>query len=304
MGKELRVRPARDAAELLSIVEPLEPHTTLIAGRLRDRELGREDRAFIVEDTYAAPAGAVLLSRLCFDRWYAKPMLLHARAAPLLARTIDRSRSRGVLGPEEHVGALIPHLRRVQRSRTMPWAWVPPPLPAPRGPLDPRTRLATAADLEALVDLYRGFELDPVPPRRIGQLLAQMLERNVVVVAEGEGRLVAAMRAETQSRHYMYWGGLTVRPENRNEGLARSVILRTHAVTRAFDLGYIVVRATGRAPRPDRRTTFNPLLQRPGYRELGATGTWSMVSLAARPTRRILGGLQRRITSPLVAASR
>jgi hypothetical protein len=60
-----------------------------------------------------------------------------------------------------------------------------------------------------------------------------MLERNVVVVAEGEGRLVAAMRAETQSRRYVYWGGLTVRPENRNEGLARSVILRTHAVTRA-----------------------------------------------------------------------
>lgn len=295
MGKELRVRPARDAAELLSIVEPLEPHTTLIAGRLRDRELGKEDRAFIVEDTYAAPAGAVLLSRLCFDRWYAKPLLLKASAAPLLARTIDRSRARGILGPEEHVSDLLPHLCRAGRSRSMPWAWVPGPLPAPDRPLDPRTRLATRADLGALVDLYRGFELDPVPPRRMEYLLAQMLERNMVVVAEGQGRLVAAMRAETRSRHYLYWGGLTVRPESRNVGLARAVILRTHAVTRDHDLGYIVVRATGRAPRPGRRTTFNPLLQRPGYRELGEAGSWSTVSLSAHPGRRVFNGLRRRV---------
>lgn len=300
----LRLRRTRNASELLAITEPLEPHATMLVGRLRDRTVGREDRAFLVEDVGESPLGVVLVTRLCFDRWYAKPLLLDDRAAPLVARAVDRSRARGLFGPEEHVGPLVPFLSRAGRVRTMPWAWVPPPLPPPESALDPRTRLATRADFGALVDLYRTFDLDPVPPRRVAGVLARVLDRHMIVVAEEQGRLVAAMRAETRSRRYLYWGGLTVRPESRNRSLARAVILRTHAVSRDCGLGYMVVRATARPPAAGRRTTFNPLLQRPDYRALGASGTWSVVSLRPHPARRALTRLPRRLERQVRARPR
>lgn len=294
MADERRVHRTDDVAGLLALVVPLEPHTTLIAGELSVRGLGLNDRAWWVEGADGGPGGLVVVSRLCIDRWYAKPLLLDPGAAPAIARLIDRSPARGVFGPDEHVAPVAAHLRRAGRGRTMPWSWVPPPLPPPEGTLDPRTRLATTDDLDALVGLYQRFELDHLSRRQLRRVLQRILLHGIIVVAEDRQGLVAAMRAECRSQRYAYWGGLTVAPEARNRGLARAVILRTHAATRALGLGYMVVRATGRAPRPGRTAAFNPLLQRPEYRELAATGTWATVNLRPRPPRRALSHLRRR----------
>ncbi len=219
MQTQSRVRRIRDATELLAVVEPLEPHSTLIAGPLTTRGLSRHNRAWLVEGADGSPTAVVLVGRLCRDWWFAKPLLLREDAAQPLARIIDRSPARGVLGPAEHVGPLISHLRRAKRTRSVPWAWVRPPLPRPEVALDPRTRPATIADLDALVELYRSFSLDPIPQRQLAGVLARIFDSGMVVVGEEEGRLVAAMRAETRSRQYLYWGGLTVLPESRRPAL-------------------------------------------------------------------------------------
>ena len=277
-----QVRRARDSAQLLAITAPLEPHSTVITGPLMTRGLSRRDRARLVTQADGSVAGVVLLTRVCRDRWYAKPLLLDERAAPLLARIIERSRARGILGPEEHVGPVAAHVQRAGRQHSVPWAWVPPPMPGPDVPLDPRTRIATRADLDALVALYRDFRLDPIPRTQLRGVLTRILDDGMVVVGVEGGELVAGMRAEVRSVRYLYWGGLTVRSDVRNQGLARAVIMRTHAVTAACGLGYVVVRATGRMPRREQGPEFNPLLLRRNYRELGRSGTWLTVKLRPR----------------------
>lgn len=233
----MRLRRARHAVELLALAEPLEPRTTRLVGELSRRELGRWCKGWLAEDDTAACVGAVLITRVCLDRWSALPMVLDEAAAPALAALIDHSAAWEVVGAAPDVAPLLPHLRRGGRTVIeMPLVGASTPVD-PLEPVDPRTRPATIDDLDDLVRLYASYELDLVPTRRrLRRFLAEALAHRPLVVAEAGGQIVGAARCDGQSRRFAFWSGLTVLPEHRGERLSWAIAMRAMEVSAAAGL--------------------------------------------------------------------
>jgi len=216
--EQARVRRCVNGEELLAFARPHEPHAIFLTAAAR-LDLRREARAWLAESG-GDVVGAVVSIRLCFDRWFAGALVLDEVAAAPLARVIDRSNARQVMGLRAHVESVLPHLRRLHRVLLLKAGSIAPGVPAPEAP-DPRGRVATNEDLPALLELYRGYELDVFPTTRsLQRYLEPRVARGDVVVVEVEGRIVGADRVEFHSDAYWFWGGLTVLPERRGEKLA------------------------------------------------------------------------------------
>src|SRR3954453_823641 len=114
--------------------------------------------------------------------WVAYPVLGHAADAAALAQRIDRSPALAVQGPTTEVEPLGPHLRRVTDQRTLRRIVVP--MPIEWEPPSPATRLATALDLDALSELYDGYEVPFGRTRRaLVRFLRDAVDHRWVVVA-------------------------------------------------------------------------------------------------------------------------
>jgi hypothetical protein len=224
-----RLRRDNEFERLLAALEPVEPRTQgLDAILLQGPGSGR--RVYAVERG-GELLGAVALARRCLDRWGAHAVVLHADAAPLLAARIDRSPAREVTGFEEDIAPLEPHLRRLRETWALPVIRADWPIPEDMAqtivaelPVDPRTRIATLADLDGLIELYEQYELDDIPTRfQLRRSLRRAMTAGLpMVVLEIDGRIVGAGRMLSETRRYVFWGDQTLLPEYRGRGLTRA----------------------------------------------------------------------------------
>jgi GNAT superfamily N-acetyltransferase len=173
--------------------------------------------------------------------WLAYPVLGHADDAADLGHAIDRSPALAVQGVAADVEPLHPYLRRVIDQRTLRRIVVPTPIDWE--PPSSATRLASPLDIEALADLYDGYEVPFGRTRRaMVHFLRQAVERSWVVVAgDGPGGLDAAIVAVSRTPRFIEWSALTVRPAARGRRLSWALVSRAVALNNATGLGFVAI---------------------------------------------------------------
>jgi hypothetical protein len=216
-----------------------EPHSSLALGALL-----RVKRPLIETRLLSAGPGGRSLCPVVRSEpgvWLAYPVLTHPDDAAVLGRAIDRSPALTVQGGSADVALLLPHLRRVLSTETLrritvatPIEWEPP---------TPISRTASIFDVDALYDLYDGYE---VPfgrtHRAMKHLLHNAAERGAVIVVDGdEGTLDAAIIATTRTPRFVEWSALTVRPTARGRRLSWALISRVAAMSNATNLGFVAI---------------------------------------------------------------
>jgi len=248
-----------------------EPRSSQALGAL----LGARNPRREIRVLTAGPADRTLcpLVRAEVGVWVASPFLGTDDDAPGLAAALNRAPVVSIAGGTADVGPLILHLARVERVSTMrritvPWQpldWEPPTAD---------TRVATPLDLEALYDLYTGYELPFArTTRSMRALLRDAVHRFSTIVLDGEGRLDGAVIAASRTPKFIEWSHLTVRPEARGRGYAWQLMARAIALNVASGLGLISVAGSGN------RMTFPD--------GLGTVDEVTVVEV--RPPQRVLG---------------
>lgn len=227
---EIEARRATPA-EVLAIARPLLPHTFNVVADLEGTGAARRTRQWVLAAD-GEVRGAVILSERCRGRWEASPILLDSRAAPVAARLIDRSPAWEVGGAAAHMEPIIPWLRRNQRRapiRTEFYEVTSMPAELPQAS---RCRLARLDDLDALVELYRSYELGRIPTvGRWREYLGRLLVSRPLLVAEVDGRVVGATTCPYRTATHDMWSDLTLLPDFRGQGLG-------------YDLGVAMFRTT------------------------------------------------------------
>lgn len=206
----------------------------------------RDPRPSRVRVTTVGPRGRSMCAvvRSPQGHWLAYPVLVHPSDAPELARAIDRSAAVEVQGMAENLRPLVPHLTRagemsILESRIMPFQDLDG-----FGEPDDTTRMATAFDLPALHDLFRGYELDLSRSMTgLRRVLSDAVERSWVVVSLDDDEIVGAMVMAGVTPRYGVWDHLSVAPHARQQGRSWSMAIRAWALHRAFGLGVIGVLA-------------------------------------------------------------
>jgi N-acetylglutamate synthase-like GNAT family acetyltransferase len=231
-------RVGRDARALAAELEVDEPRTTHMVSDLLVYRERRWRRAWRVTGPTGELAGALVLTRVCFDRWVAASYVRDAGAAAELARLLDRSFAWSVVGTAGDIRPLLPHLRRARRMLVAPWFIASHPVPDLLGPPDDHTRLATTLDIGPLVELYSGYETSwPLTRWQLRQYLQRTLDRHVVIVYETEGRLVGAIAVDSRTRHYVTMTDLTVQPDFRRSGIAWELTKRVRELAAGMAVG-------------------------------------------------------------------
>ena len=216
-----------------------EPRTTLALGALLAvRRPGRETRVVTAgpDDRTLCP-----LVRAEVGTWVAYPFLAADGDAEPLAAALNRAPVVSIVGGSADIHPLVPHLARVTRIGTLrrisvPWQpvdWEPP---------SEKTRLATGLDLDALYDLYTGYELPFARTTRgMRALLRDAVRSTSTIVLDGDGRLDGAVIAASRTPKFIEWSHLTVRPDARGRGYAWQLMARAIALNLASGLGVVSV---------------------------------------------------------------
>jgi hypothetical protein len=215
-----RVRHRAECERLLGITEPLEPRTQAIDARLL---LGpsRSRRIYVAEQGEEV-IGMAVVYRRHLDRWGAYTLLLHDVAAKALARVVDRSPARDVAGVAGDVSPLHPFVRRARKRVDQVFNHFLPDLPfRPEfAEPDPRTRLATPADVRGLAKLYAEYPFIDAPTMvQLRRMFRRSFDQGLpIVVLEADGEILAAERMESRGCRYARWTDLVVHPEHRRRG--------------------------------------------------------------------------------------
>jgi GNAT superfamily N-acetyltransferase len=232
-----------DHRETLARLAADEPRTTLALGALLAARRPQHEIRVLT----AGPAGRTLcpLVRAEFGVWVAYPLLASEDDAEGLAAALNRAPVVSIAGGPRDVEPLLPRLPRVLRVGTMrrisvPWQpveWEPP---------GAATRMATALDLEALYDLYTGYELPFArTTRAMRALLREAVRSFSTIVLDGDSRLDGAVIAASKTPRFIEWSHLTVRPEARGKGYAWQLMARAIALNLASGLGLVAVAGSG-----------------------------------------------------------
>jgi hypothetical protein len=215
-----------DVRELLDLAEPLEPRTTFMVDALLEQPR-RHRRAWVARGADGTITGALVLSRMCMDRWLAFPLVLDESALPAIAAKLGRSPAFVVFGLDGDVDPVVGRVRRAAHGPVLEMvAYGPTDTQDVGVPADERTRLGTAGDLNALVELYAGYELDLWPSmRRLRAGLRRDLARGWVIVAEVDGHMAAAYRVEAGTHRFHHWSHMSVLPEFRGHKLGAELAI-------------------------------------------------------------------------------
>jgi GNAT superfamily N-acetyltransferase len=173
------------------------------------------------------------------------PLLAAESDAEPLAAAVNRAAVSSLAGGAADVAPLVPHLARVLGVATMrrivvPWQpidWEPP---------GAATRVATTLDLDALVDLYTGYELPfSRTTRGMRRLLQEAVRSFSAIVLDGDGQLDGAVIAASRTPQFIEWSHLTVRPHARGKGYSWQLMARAIALNLASGLGLVAVAGSG-----------------------------------------------------------
>ena len=230
-----RIRGRTD--DLIEELAPLEPRTSAVINRLSASRWQRL-RHRVVTTGDGRTVAVVTYKRLCFDVWTAAVYLADPSAAEVVAGLIDRSPARTVTGAAVDVVPLADHLQRRRGSVLVPRFVAPHPVDGIAGPADERTRLASPADLDALVELYRRYELVPVPTVwQLRSYLRRTLASETVIVAVEDDTIVGAGMLESLTQQFLTLSDLVVHPDHRRQGVSARLLERTGAVAVSHGVG-------------------------------------------------------------------
>ena len=241
-----------DALQHLVAELALEPRTTHLLDALREQPR-RYLRGLLVERD-GELQGAVVVSRLCRDRWLAFPLLVHPDAVAPVATAIERSPAWMVLGTRPDVEPLLPHLTRVLRRTDLDLAAVDLAGIDDRGVrADRRTRFARPDDLDGLVALYASYELDYLPSMRtLRRDLERDISRGRVLLLEDDGVVAGAYRIEAATDRVEFWSHQTIAPSHRGRRLGTELVVRSLLHTRSLGMVQAYARhPTNPTPRGD-----------------------------------------------------
>ena len=273
-----RVRRSRTARRLATDLAAYEPRTSEMLGELTSLGLGPwRCRAWQVR-VDGRFAGALVLVRVAFDQWHGGALVLDRAAAAPLGDLIDRSPARSLSGTTRDLAPLRECARRAVGLAVLPWVVVEPPIQVVGEP-DASTRMATTADLDALAQLYDGYELWSLTTRgQVRRALRQVLAHGFVMVAEDAGRLLGAAMFTARTPRYLVLDGLTVLPEHRRSGVAWALAARAQAIANALGAGATLALAA-----------TNPM----PLESLAGAETWSALVLVPRQRFKGQGQLRR-----------
>ncbi|MGN6695043.1 MAG: hypothetical protein ACTHN0_12790 [Aquihabitans sp.] len=220
------IRRVRDGAEIEDLCEPHQPVALLVSSPVNEASKHLKARCWVVGPP-GAELGAVTTTQLRPDLVAASALVLDPDAAPVLADLVRRSGATRLSGGADHVG---PIADLIPGSAAFPLQMLGvehQALPASRA-ADPDAggwprwaRPATEGDLPVLVDLYQQFPLEFLDGDRLALALRHLVREHRVFVIEVDGVVVGAQRIEAQARRWNFWGGVTIPPEHRGQGLSR-----------------------------------------------------------------------------------
>jgi GNAT superfamily N-acetyltransferase len=282
------LRTPRSVLELVELCERDEPASIMVAGPANEVGRGRSVRSWIV----GAPGeecGAATLVRVRPELWVASAVAFGPEAVPVLADLVRAEPVRRLVGTADHILPIAARWGGEAAAR------LPLALGDDHGPpsLDPRTRLARIEDVDAVVRLYRRFELEFLPLTDLRRLVDRLVRSQRVVVADIDGGIVGVVRCEARTRRWDWWSGLSVIPEHRGTGLGRALENRAWALTVAAGR-----RSAGAV------ADINPV---PLQATVGRGTDWVEVAVpAARPSTvpRVWAGARRRRRKLMRAARR
>lgn len=226
---------------MLAFTAPLEPRTQGIDARLL---LGpSRGRRIYVAESGTEVAGVAVVYRRYVDRWGAYTLLLDESAAEPLARIVDRSPAREVAGAEGDVAPLQQYMARARKLDVLVWTAAEGGLLV--GPqfsdVDPRSRLATRADVDGLAELYAELPFIDAPTMfQLRRMLRRSIDQGLPIpILEVDGEIVAAARMESRGCRYARWTDVVVHPQHRGRGYARALAGCTEEARRRSGLGTI-----------------------------------------------------------------
>jgi GNAT superfamily N-acetyltransferase len=255
-----------------------EPETTRLVAAV-DEDVPRGAKVWVAARG-SEIGGALVVRRISLGRWTSVAFVVDPAAAPALAVALDGSRARALEGPADDLELLAPHLRRFRDLNVFPFV-VLDGLVASVAPeqLDARSRFATAADLDAVTELYRGYELTTFRTRpALRRYLRGRIERGFLGVVEERGRLVAGAYCSALTDRYAIVTGLTALPEARGRGLGAA--LMPLAALRAREVGVDLIAVW--APTNGMRLKPERVARWTGAHRLGR---WGQVALSPPPQR-------------------
>ena len=226
------------SAEVVARLAALEPRSSLALGAVLPVRHPRLECRLLTAGPLARSLCPVV--RVEAGVWLAYPVLGDPADAAELAHRIDRSPALAVQGVTGDVAPLVPHLRRVIDEHELRRIVVPTPIDWE--PPSPATRLAGPLDIDALSELYDGYEVPFGRTRRaMERFLRDAVETRWVVVAGEPDRLDAAMVAVARTPRFVEWSALTVRPSARGRRLSWALVSRAVALNNASGLGFVAI---------------------------------------------------------------
>ena len=159
---------------------------------------------------------------------------------------VDRSPAWSVIGPAPDIAPLIPLLERQRFVDVRPWVVTAYPIVVTEVG-DDITRLASSADLDALVELYSTFEfVGGLTAWQLRTMLRHLLDRHYVIVVDWPGddsRLAGAVAITTRTRHYGVLDLLTVVPDHRGAGWSWALVAHAQSIGNALGIAGIAALA-------------------------------------------------------------
>jgi hypothetical protein len=140
-----------------------------------------------VTDSRGDLAGAIHIERWALDLWDASVYLPDVGAARVIAGIINRRSISGLSGTGSDVVPLIPHLDRARAIFEVPRLILHPPVEDVFGDAGESTRFASMLDLDALVKLYRHYEILTFPTSgQLRRYLRRRIREEFIAVYETE----------------------------------------------------------------------------------------------------------------------
>ncbi len=149
-------------------------------------------------------------------------------------------------GAAPDIAPLIPLLQRRRFVDVRPWVVTAYPIEVTEVP-DDTTRLASRADLDALVELYSTFEfVGGLTAWQLRAMLRHVLDRHYVIVVEWPGDdagFAGAVAITTRTRRYGVLDLLTVVPDHRGAGWSWALVAHAQSIGNALGIAGIAALA-------------------------------------------------------------
>lgn len=169
--------------------------------------------------------------------WRGYPNLIDPADAHALATAIEATAVVSLDGHPDDVDPLLAHMTRVgevDRFRSI----VAPAEQCSWEPAGPTTRVATPLDLDALEDLYAGYEVRFITDARSRRrYLRRCVSRQGAVVHEGSEGIDGAALTGGVTPGFLVFDHIRVSPRARGRGISWALVSRVVEMARAYGVG-------------------------------------------------------------------